>query len=209
MCLDVPDPLLLELVHHCLGGTPGVGEDQGGGVVPDQLSELIVHPRIHHLEGEEVHVLHRADHLEVKGLPLRHLHDVDGPEEMVMVREVVDGGRGVLRGEAVTVSHQEAGDLLDGGLGGTEPDADRGVRGIFRGIPFDQGLEALQGEGEHDTPLRARELVDLVHDDVADPMELLAEPGGGQDQAQGLRGGDEDMGRFPCHLRAFRGGRIP
>ena len=41
--LDVLESPLLELVDHRLGTGTGVGEDQGGLVLVDQLLEAVVH----------------------------------------------------------------------------------------------------------------------------------------------------------------------
>src|SRR5271167_928677 len=107
---------------------------------------------------------------------------------------------------------EELGDELDGILRGGDADALRGrglagEEGAGREAVFagDEGVEALERESEVGAALVVGDGVDLVDDDGADLAEVLAGFSGGQQNVEGFRGGDKDVGRVAEHRRAILG----
>ena len=107
---------------------------------------------------------------------------------------------------------EELGDERDGVLRGGEADALRrcglagekgaGGEAVRAG---DEGVEALEREGEVGAALVVGDGVDLVDDDGADVAEVLAGLAGGEQDVEGLGGGDEDVRRVAEHGRAIVG----
>ena len=175
--LDALLPDLVEPGGEALGEPAGVGEDEGRGVLGDEVDDALLDVRPDRgallLAGgrpaevagglpELGHVGHRDDDLEVPLLGRRRLHDVDG-----------------------AAAGEVAGDLLDRPDGGGQPDALRG--------PLEVGVEPLEGEGQVGAALGAGQRVHLVDDDRLDAGERLA-GGRGEDEEQRLGRGDEDVG---------------
>ena len=97
----------------------------------------------------------------------------------------------------VPASDQKASHLLDGPLGGGQADA--GYVGLG------QGAEALHGEGQVRASLVFHNGVYLIEYQGLDTLESTAAALRGQQNVQGLRSGDEDVGRLLCHLLALGG----
>ena len=101
---------------------------------------------------------------------------------------------------------EEVGDELDGVLRCGEADSLRGcceageeVAGgevVFAG---DEGVEALEREGEVGSAFVVGYGVDFVDDDGADAAEMFAGFAGGEEDVEGLGRGDEDVGRVAEH----------
>ena len=94
------------------------------------------------------------------------------------------GGRADDRGRLARADPPR--NVLDWADGGGEPDA--------LGRRSEQGIEALKGEGEMSTALRAGDRVHLVEDDRVDAAECFA-PRRGEEQEERLGCRDEDVGR--------------
>ena len=132
----------------------------------------------HHLSGDP------ADDL-VQLLAARHrtqlvVGQLDGQVHRALVADVDDGASGVaLRVlAAVAAAHQQAGDGLDGTLGGGEPDPHRRLGA--------EALQPLEGEREVGAALVPGHGVDLVDDDGAHRAQRLAAPLRGDQQVEGL-----------------------
>ncbi len=107
---------------------------------------------------------------------------------------------------------EEGRDQFDGVLRGGEADSLRwrceageegsGGEAVFAG---DEGVETLEREGEVGSALVVGYSVDLVDDDGADSAEVLAGFAGGEEDVEGLRGCDEDVGRVAEHGGALFG----
>ncbi len=174
------DAFLPDLVEP--GGEPlreatAVGEDEGRGVLGDEVDDALldVRPdrgallrpgrRAGQVTGglaELGHVGHRDDDLEVPLLGRRRLHDLDG-----------------------AAAGEVARDLFDRSDGGGQPDPLRRA--------LEVGVEALEGQRQVCSALGAGEGVHLVDDDRLDPGERLAR-GRGEDEEQRLGRGDEHVG---------------
>ncbi len=107
---------------------------------------------------------------------------------------------------------EELGDEGDGVLRGGDADALRGCglageigAGGEAVLAGDEGVEALEREGEVGAALVVGDGVDLVDEDGADVAEVLAGLAGGEQDVEGLGGGDEDVGRVAEHRRAILG----
>ena len=72
-----------------------------------------------------------------------------------------------------------------------------------------QAHEALHGGDQVDAPLAADHGVDLVEDHALQPGEQAAPAPGGEQQVEGLRGGDQDLRRLPQHAPAVLRRRVP
>ena len=167
-----------QLLGDALGKGAGVDEYEGRVVLAHELSEAIV---------DVSKLLPGGDGLEVAGWGL------DVELDVALVATVNDGGCARRPGE-------EAGDQLDGALGGGEADAD--------GRGFGQTVEARKGEGEVAPAAVAGEGVNLVDDDGADAAQVLAAALGGDEEEERLGGGDEDVGGLAHHALAGGGGRV-
>ncbi len=77
------------------------------------------------------------------------------------------------------------------------------VAGRERILAADEGVEAFESKGEVGAALVVGDGVDLVDDDGAHVGEVLARAGGGEQEVEGLRGGDEDVGRVAQHARSL------
>ena len=171
-------------VGDALGHPPGVDEDQRGAVRS-------------HLGGDAsddvVELLPAGDR------PQLLLGQLDGDVERTAVAGVDDRAAGPPRGVLAvrTGAHQQPGDGLDGALGGGETDPHRWLRA--------EGLQALQGQGQVGSALVPGHGVDLVDDDGAHLSEGGAAARCGHQQVEGLRGGDQEVGRAAGHRRPRRG----
>ncbi len=170
-------PDLVEAGREPLGEPPAVGEDDGGGVLGDEVDDplldvrpdggalLLPRRRAGEVAGglaELGHVRHGDDDLEVPLLRRRRLDDLDG-----------------------TPAGEEARDLLDGSHGGGQADPLRRAVELV--------VEPLEGEGEVRAALGAREGVHLVEDHGLDAGQRLA-GGRGEDEEERLGSRDEDVG---------------
>ncbi len=175
--LDALLPDLVEPGGEPLGEATAVGEDEGRGVLGDEVDDALldVRPdrgalfgtgrRAGQVSGglaELGHVGHGDDDLEVPLLGRRRLHDVDR-----------------------TAAGEVAGDLLDRPDGGGQPDPLRRA--------LEVGVEALERQRQVRTALGAGEGVHLVDDDRLDPGQGLA-GGRGEDEEQRLGRRDEHVG---------------
>src|ERR1700733_812602 len=107
---------------------------------------------------------------------------------------------------------EELGDEGDGVLRGRDTDAlgrcglagevSAGGEAVFTG---DEGVEALEREGEMGAALVVGDGVDLIDDEGADLAEILARLAGGEEDVEGFGGGDEDVGRVAEHRRTILG----
>ena len=158
------------------GYIAGQMERRGGGVPGSGGREVALGPG---------HVLDRDDDLQVEPLVAGGIDDGHRP-----------GPPGAAGDGAAA---EEAGDGLEGALGGGEADALRRGLGDL--------LEALQREGEVGAALGAGHGVDLVDDDPAHRGEDL--PGRrGEQQVEALRGGDQDVGGVAQHGPPLLGRRV-
>ena len=159
-----------QVVGDALGEGAGVDEDEGGVVLDDQVGESVV---------DVVPLLAGGDGFEVGGGRL------DAEVKIPLMTQVdSDAGAGVSR---LVGSGEEGGQFLDGALGGGEADA--------LGAAAGDVVEAFEREGQVAAAAVAGEGVDLVDDDGVDAAQGFARPLGREHQVEGLRGGDEDVGR--------------
>ena len=121
---------------------------------------------------------------------------VHGPGVAGIHDEAVGGAVGGYR----PAPHQEPGHLIDGTLGGRQPDACHGALG--------QGAESLDREAEVGAPLVVRDGVELVQDQSTNTTQVAAAALGGQQDVEGLGRSDEDVGRPLDHGLALAGRRI-
>ena len=143
-----------QLLGDALGEGAGVDEDEGGAVRADELGEAV----------EDVPpLLFGGDGLEVAGWGL------DVEFDIALVATVDDRDRAPGAGE-------EAGDQLDGALGGGEADA--------HGRGLGETVEAGEGEGEVTAAAITGEGVNLVDDDGADAAQVLAATPGGDEEEE-------------------------
>ena len=186
---------VVQLGAEPFGQPAGVGEHDGGPVGSDQVQQGRVHggpdgpvPRVGGLGCERVgrcgrgHVLDRDHDLHLEAPLAGDIHDGDRPRRP---------------GAAVhgPASH-ELGDGRQGLLGGGETDAE--------GTDGRHLFQPLQREGQVRSPLGPGHGVDLVEDDPPDRSQHLAGRAG-EDQEQGLGGGDEDVRGVALHALAVGG----
>ena len=190
--------LLGELVQprgQALGEAPRVREHDGRAVRADQLEQLRVDrgpdrrallraggraaPRLVEGPAHLRHVLDGDDHLDLHALAVTGVDDRDGAWR---TRSFVPA--------------EEARDLLERALRGRQTDPLRRRVG--------EAFEPFEREREVRAPLRGRQRVDLVDDHPPDAAERLARLRGEQ-EVEGLRRGDEDVGRAAQHLPALGG----
>jgi hypothetical protein len=95
---------------------------------------------------------------------------------------------------------EEFGDERQGALGGGEANA------IWTLVS--DGIEALKREGEVGSAFVAGEGVDFIDDDGVDVAQGLAAAGGGEQDVERLRGGDEDVGRQFQHAGTVARGSV-
>jgi len=131
------------------------------------------------------HVLHGHDHLELEGLahPGVDHGDRPGPPLAVVTPSPL-------------ASAEEAGDLVEGALGGRQPDALRDSVGASC-----ETFQALEGQRQVGAALGAGHRVDLVDDHVGDRGQHLAD-GRREHEVERLGGGDEDVGRVAGDVTA-------
>ena len=129
---------------------------------------------------------------------LRHVLDrhLDLEVESLAGPGVDDRHRSRLPGANAFPAAQEAGHRLERPLRGRKADA---LEGRARDL-----LEALHGQGQVRAALRGHERVDLVQDHDLDRRQHRASLRG-EDEEEGLRSGDEDVGRGARHVRALVG----
>ncbi len=167
---------LAQVPRDPLGHAPGVDEDDGRAVARYQIGETVVDlaPHLVRHDGREWAL--RQHEAQVPGTPVAHVHDV-----------------------ARALAAEIAGDLIDGPLGGREPDAPQGFPG--------QGIETRQAEREVGAALRRGHRMDLVHDHRVGGLEHRPPARTGQQDIEGFRGRDQDVRRRAAHAQALgRGG---
>jgi hypothetical protein len=199
--------LLRELVQgrgQALGQAPGVDEHDRGPVRPHELQE----PRLDggpdrapledagraldHLSRRRLHGLAKAGHVLDR--------DLDPEVEGLLHPRVHDRHRAGRPRPAAGAATEVASHLVEGTLGGGEAEA---LEGASRDL-----LEALEGQREVGAALGPDQRVDLVHDHRLDRGEGLA-GSGGENEVEGLRRGDQDVGGLPRHAGPLVGGRVP
>ena len=196
---DLVPRQVVQLGAEALGQPAGVGEHDGGAVGPDQVQQGRVDggpdgpvAGVGGLGGERVggcrrrHVLDRDHDL--------HFHTP-------LARDIDDGHRSRLPSAAVhgPAAH-ELGDGREGLLGGGEADAEGRDGGHL--------LQPLQGQGQVRSPLGPGHGVDLVQDHPPHRSQHLAGRAG-EDQEQGLGGGDEDVRGVALHALAVGRRSVP
>ena len=167
---------LAQVPRDPLGHAPGVDEDDGRAVARYQIGETVIDlaPHLVRHDGRERAL--RQHEAQVPGTPVAHVHDV-----------------------ARALAAEIAGDLIDGPLGGREPDAPQGFPG--------QGIETRQAEREVGAALRRGHRMDLVHDHRVGGLEHRPPARTGQQDIEGFRGRDQDVRRRAAHAQALgRGG---
>jgi hypothetical protein len=103
-------------------------------------------------------------------------------------------------GADMSPANQQPGDFFNRFLRGAEPyPLQRSLR---------QGFEALQGERQVGPSLVAGHRVDLIHDDGFGVPENFPAALRGEQNVEGLRRGDEDVGRSPYHELSLPGRRV-
>ena len=181
---------LVEARGQPLGEAAGVGEDDGGAVLLDEVDDVLLDVRPDRAAAAVVgvvvgldlvavgcrHVLDGDDHLEVPGLVGRRGHDVDG-----------------------RVAAEEPGDLVERPYGRGEADPLGGL--------LEERVEALEADGQVGAALASGDGVHLVDDDGVDTAEGLARLRG-QHQEQRLGRGDEDVGRLAGQPAPLLGGGV-
>ena len=171
---DVVAEALAEQVREPLGEPAGVDEHQRGAVLLHERGDAVEHVG---------HLLGRGDGLELA------VGQLQREVEVAEVTGVDDLGQG-------PVADEEPRHRLDRPLRGREADARRPL--------LAQRLQALEREGEVRAPLVARDRVDLVDDDGLDRAERVAPLLAGDEQIEGLGGGDDEAGWVPKHRRPLR-----
>ena len=183
---------LVEAGGQPLGQAAGVGEDDRGAVLLDEVDDVLLDVRPDRAAAAVVgpsssrrrrlvavgrrHVLDGDDHLEVPGLVGRRGHDLDG-----------------------RVAAEEPGDLVERPYGRGEADPLGGL--------LEQGVEALEADGQVGAALASGDGVHLVDDDGLDAAEGLARLRG-EHQEQRLGRGDEDVGRLARQPAPLLGGGV-
>ena len=165
-----------EVPRDALRQLPCVHEHQRGPVCRDERGQAVVVllpdlVRHHGLEGGA--------------------RQLDAEVHSAPVADVDDGAAGRIAGG------EEAGDLLDGRLGGGQPDA------LQCGCSGD-GLQPLERQREVCSTPRTDDRVDLVHDDRAHGAKHLPAAVGREEQIQRFRRRHEDVRRRPQHRRPLR-----
>ena len=189
------EPLLPDLVEpgrEALGEPPGVGEDERGAVVGDQVDDALLDvgpdgsPALGPGRGTRKVVGH---HLAQGG------HVRDGYDDV----EVPLLGRGRAHHLDGTAAREVAGHLVDGLDGGREADA--------LGRTLEHRVEPLEAQGQVGAALGARDRVHLVEDHGLDAGEGLA-GSRRQHEEQRLGGGDEDVAGRAGEGPALVGGGV-
>ena len=124
----------------------------------------------------------------------RRRWDLERQIECADMARVHDGG------QRLAGADQELSDLLDWPLGGREADPLWPLA--------DQRVEPRQRQRQMAAALVTRHGVDFVDDHRADRAQHLARALGGENQIQGLRRGDEDVGWATEHRLPFRLWRV-
>ena len=167
---------LAQMPCDALGHAPGVDEDDGRAMPRYQIGETVVDlaPHLVRHDGRERAL--RQHEAQVPGTPVAHVHDV-----------------------ARALAAEIAGDLIDGPLGGREPDAPQSLTC--------QGIETRQAEREVGAALGRGHRMDLVHDHRVGGLEHRPPARTGQQDIEGFRGRDQDVRRRAAHAQALgRGG---
>ncbi len=194
---------LVESGGEALGQPAGVHEDQGGAVLLHQLEQSRVHGRpdgVPHRSGrrgtrrrlvddgaELGHVVDRDDDLDLERLAHARVDDGDG------ARPALTGGRS-LRATRGTGRSPPAGAGWPTGRCAVALAAARRTQWSSRSRVSGEVAAALGG-GQR---------VDLVDDHGFDTPQRLPRSGG-EHQVEGLRGGDQDVGRVPDQQPALVG----
>ncbi len=164
-----------------LGHLARVDEHQGRAVLEDVGGDAVEH----------VPELGAARHRLELGR-----RQLDGHVEVALVAAVDHRGRRPGRIGA----RQQPGHHLEGPLRRRQPDALEAAAVLRH-----QRGQALEGEGEVGAALVAGQGVHLVDDHRVHAAEHRARGGGGEEQVEGLGGGDEQVGWVPAHGRPLGG----
>ena len=176
---------LVEAQRQPLGAPAVVDEDDRGPVLADRLEDLWIDGGPDGAAGGVA--AHLLELRALVGLNHRLHRDLNAHVERLGDPRIDDGALPL-------GTDQEARHLLEGALGGAEPDALQG--------PAGQRLQALEGERQVRAPLGRGHGVDLVDDHRLGAGQELASLRG-QHQVQRLGRGDEDVGRMASHRSAF------
>ncbi len=125
---------------------------------------------------------------------------LDGDLEVAGVAAVDDHGRR----SVVVHAGEKARHHVEGPLRGRESDPLEMSPALA-----DEGVEALEAQGQMAPPLVAGERVHFVHDHRPDTAEKRSRSGRGQEEVQRLGGGDEQVGRLLLHGGPFGCGCVP
>jgi hypothetical protein len=213
---------LVDGAGNALGEAAAVDEDEGGGVGADELEELGMDGAPDGGadgglrggaagEGDEVvearHIVERDFDAQVDALGRAGVDDGDvavargGVGGFEFGEDFGGGGGGAVlfgggRGGGAA---EEAGDLVERALGGGESDALYGVGG--------ERFQAFQGEGEVAAALGGDQGVDFVqHHGLHRPQRLARV--GGEEEVDGFRRGDQDIGGMAGEAGAVGGGGV-
>ena len=166
-----------QLMCHALGEPARVDEHERRAMGADERRHAIVD---------------RVPHLVCGDRPARWPRHLDPQFPGAAVSGIDDCA--VPRDRRIAVgAHEEARDRLDRFLGRAEPDA--------LAVRAGEQVQPLERECEVAAPLVPGHRVDLVDDHRACGPEKLAAPLGGEQQVQGLRRRDQDVGRALQHAR--------
>ncbi len=174
----------LEMVGKALGEAARIHEDQRRGMLQDALLEDIVNflPLV---VGQD-----RAE---------GRRRNLDAQVEVAAVAGVDDAAEGLPVGRDLCIADEEAGDQVNGFLGGGEADALDG--------PTDEIAQPFDADGKMRTAFAADHGMDFVHDQGAGAGEHLASAGACEQEVKAFGRGDKDMRRGAGHGRALiRGG---
>ncbi len=180
--------VLVEERRDALDGPAVVGEDESGSMAADLVAQQTVDRRPDGALRQGAEMLDGADDTQVEILADAGVDDRDRPRD-----ELAAG----IQGAAAEI----AGDLVERPLRGRQADAHEGSPRLLK------CFQALQEKGQEDAALVGAKGVDLVHDAPAHAAQGVARPRG-QQQVEGLRGGDEDVRRPADEALPLGGGRI-
>jgi hypothetical protein len=166
----------LELVRDALDQPARVDEDDRGLVRAHVAGDAVVDVRPQLVRGDRAQLPVGDFDRQVERAAVPHVHDL---------------------ARAARGPDQQAGHLLDGLLRRREADPLE--------APAGERVEALERDGQVEPALVAGHGVDLVHDDRAGAGQEAAAPLRRQQYVEGLRRGDEDVGRPADHRLALAG----
>ncbi len=186
------EPLARDLVEpgrEALGEPTGVGEDDRGAVLADQVGDVLLDVGPDRLAAGRVAALFVV-------VLLRRRHVLDGYDDL----EVPPLLRGRRHDVDRRLAAEEPRHLLQRPNRGAEADP--------LGRLLEQGVESLEADGEVGAALGTGDGVHLVDDHGLDASERLASLAG-QHQEQRLGGGDQDVGRSGDQPAPVGGAGVP